>query len=92
MTRSDDIKALFQSLYERCTSDNMRRDLCALRALLTSGEDAMDAERYRWLRHGDNDEEVMCWTRFGNVFLLRNEDLDAAIDRARLAGKEKADG
>lgn len=46
-----------------------------------------DAERYRWLRHGDNDEpllefslEARCGT--DDVWLLRNEELDAAIDSA----------
>lgn len=56
-----------------------------------------DAERYRWLRSGDNDELVMRTyadngrqiggvrpfdPRFDNSFLLRNEKLDAAIDTA----------
>lgn len=38
-----------------------------------------DAARYRWLRHGDNDELVLSETD-GATFLLRNEDLDDAID------------
>lgn len=46
-----------------------------------------DAERYRWLRHGDNDERCI---EFGknsrgtrdDVWLLRGEKLDAAIDTA----------
>ncbi|MGL4336097.1 MAG: hypothetical protein ACRCST_04320 [Turicibacter sp.] len=36
-----------------------------------------DAERYRWLRQGDNDELV----RVKSTFLLRNEELDQAIDK-----------
>jgi len=42
-----------------------------------------DAERYRWLRHGDNDEVILVpctWTTTG--YLPRNEELDAAIDAA----------
>lgn len=44
-----------------------------------------DAERYRWLRHGDNDEAVLHFTndaRCGtdSVWILRGGDLDAAID------------
>ncbi len=55
-----------------------------------------DAERYRWLREGDNDETVMMVyesaprggvrpfdARFDNSFVLREEKLDAAIDAAR---------
>jgi len=47
-----------------------------------------DAARYRWLRHGDNDEKCV---RFNDgrdamtdpfAWLLRNEELDAAIDAA----------
>lgn len=50
-----------------------------------------DAQRYRWLRHGDNDEHVLKFSneaRCGtdHVWLLRGEELDAAIDEARSAG------
>lgn len=56
-------------------------------------ENAKDAERYRWLRHGDNDEHVLLThdgklgvrpfdSRFDGVWLPRNEKLDAAIDAA----------
>ncbi len=38
-----------------------------------------DAERYRWLRHGDNDEAVMK-SNSGVSWLLRNKELDATID------------
>jgi hypothetical protein len=53
-----------------------------------------DAARYRWLRHGDNDETVMLTydsatrkarrfdPRRDSSWLLRSEELDAAIDRA----------
>ena len=37
-----------------------------------------DAMRYRWLRHGDNDELVLI---DGTEYMKRNEDLDEAIDR-----------
>lgn len=42
-----------------------------------------DAERYRWLREGDNDELVI-QRQHKKVapFLLRTEKLDAAIDAA----------
>jgi hypothetical protein len=42
-----------------------------------------DAERYRWLRHGDNDEAVVRMSgnkRNNYPFLLRNDELDAVID------------
>ena len=47
----------------------------------TSALDEMrkDAQRYRWLRHGDNDETVIIG---GDAYLPRNERLDAAIDEA----------
>lgn len=38
-----------------------------------------DAERYQWLRHGDNDDVVMKGDCRG-VYLPRNERLDLAID------------
>lgn len=41
-----------------------------------------DAERYRWLRHGDNDEQVMDLNGSDDVYMLRNEKLDTAIDVA----------
>lgn len=57
--------------------------------------DAADARRYRWLRHGDNDERVLrIWVGPGKhrdfdsgvdgFWLLREQHLDAAID-AQLA-------
>ena len=36
-----------------------------------------DAERYRWLRYGDNDDRVL----HKDNYLPRNEELDAIIDR-----------
>ena len=41
-----------------------------------------DAERYRWLRHGDNDDAVLRYSAY-STWILRNEELDAAIDAAR---------
>ena len=46
-----------------------------------------DAERYRWLRHGDNDELVLvAYERHTEMtppaYLPRSEELDAAIDAA----------
>lgn len=58
--------------------------------------DALDAARYRWLRHGDNDEKVLktYTSRPGNpgeptMFLPRNEHLDRLIDAARAAQEGK---
>ena len=39
-----------------------------------------DAERYRWLRYGDNDERLLGEDCRG-LYLPRNEKLDALIDR-----------
>lgn len=59
---------------------------------ITAERDALklDAQRYRWLRHGDNDEKVLC---NGPVdkdywYLLRNKKLDDATDEA--IAKEKS--
>lgn len=49
-----------------------------------------DAERYRWLRHGDNDELVLAGAYVGVSFLLRNEKLYAAIDAARASTQSPA--
>jgi hypothetical protein len=56
-------------------------------------EAGRDAERYRWLREGDNDERVLRYAdgspvpvedpdNTSPVFMLRLEKLDAAIDAA----------
>jgi hypothetical protein len=47
-----------------------------------------DAMRYRWLRHGDNDERILCSNPFAeddepSMFLPRNAELDDAIDAAQ---------
>lgn len=49
-----------------------------------------DAQRYRWLRHGDNDEKVLCNGPVAKDYwyLLRGEKLDAAIDAALAAQRE----
>ena len=39
-----------------------------------------DAERYRWLRYGDNDERLLVEDCRG-IYLPRNDKLDDAIDR-----------
>jgi len=43
-----------------------------------------DAARYRWLRHGDNDEDIIAYADDADKFswLPRNKELDAAIDAA----------
>ena len=48
-----------------------------------------DAERYQWLRYGDNDEFVIKETPLGNPYISRNELLDAQIDAAIAAHKEQ---
>lgn len=57
-----------------------------------SQEDALDAARYRWLRHGDNDEKVLkAYTSRPSepgeptMFLPRTGELDRLIDAARAA-------
>jgi hypothetical protein len=66
-----------------------------LDAILTQNE--KDAERYRWLRHGDNDEEVLRFHDWATevcvdpppMYLPRLERLDRLIDAAR---KEQTNG
>ena len=57
----------------------------------------LDAERYRWLRHGDNDEPCMETPEYPGQaidgyyfhrFLLRNEHLDERIDKHMQIDKE----
>ena len=77
---------------EKADVKYIRADLAAKAeeqiATLTAklGKAELDAGRYRWLRHGNNDELVMMSTRKRNipthVFVLRNEKLDATIDAA----------
>jgi len=49
-----------------------------------------DAERYRWLRHGDNDKKIIGKNANapGGAWLPRNEKLDAAIDEAMNSGSK----
>ena len=59
-----------------------RAEITILRAELEKAK--KDAERYQWLRHGDNDEKVI---QHGPVakdyhWLPRNERLDEMIDNA----------
>ena len=47
-----------------------------------------DAERYRWLRADDNDEDMLQFSEHArdgkdDVWLFRGEKLDSAIDAAR---------
>lgn len=68
--------------------DCMEAEITELRARIESL--AADAERYQWLRHGDNDELVI---QHGPVapdyhWLPRKERLDEMIDAHRV--KEKA--
>lgn len=55
-----------------------------------------DATRYRWLRHGDNDEKVLkTYTSRPSepgeptMYLPRNDELDRLIDAARAAQEDK---
>lgn len=53
-----------------------------------------DAERYRWLRYGDNDEYVMRFAStalcgYEHVWILRQEELDTVIDAAIAAQENK---
>lgn len=50
---------------------------------------AKDAERYRWLRYGDNDEHVLMHGPVdpNYVYLPRNEKLDAMVDSFNAIGK-----
>jgi hypothetical protein len=48
-----------------------------------------DAERYRWLRHGDNDERGAVQRPGVLTYLLRNEELDACCDAGLRADAEE---
>lgn len=76
-----------QCNYPICQSEAEQQRVAAqVHGELYSGitDDAKDAARYRWLRHGDNDELVI---QHGPVepdyhWLPRNERLDSMIDEA----------
>ena len=60
-------------------------DAALIAALRNAAEELIrDARRYRWLKHGDNDEKVLCRgpVDMSHVYLLREQKLDAAIDAA----------
>lgn len=68
---------------ELCTLYGLAQAECKkLRAELDRAN--KDAGRYAWLRHGDNDEKVLCNGPVAKNYwyLPRNERLDAAIDAA----------
>lgn len=70
----------------------MREAPAVLRALADQQErDAKDAARYRWLRHGDNDDLMIQRGPIASdfVYLPRNEKLDEMIDAARTAQEPK---
>lgn len=74
----------FRNSYERPDVDWM---WSAYQAALESPEvQALrrDAERYTWLKHGDNDEKVLCNGPVDKTYwyLPRMEKLDQAIDSA----------
>lgn len=72
-----------------CLSDNLPLSTDQRAILVTlvmeRAKQDKDADRYRWLRHGDNDEKCI---EFGkdsrgtrdDVWLMRGEKLDAACD------------
>jgi hypothetical protein len=74
--------------YGKCTMCGLRnspRMIAAIRAKIAINE--VDALRYRWLRHGDNDQYVIRdiygkpYDRDKHMpYLLRIENLDRAID------------
>lgn len=84
-----------QESYADVSSADRERYECVARAVLAAAgsNQGQDAARYRWLRHGDNDELVI---QHGPVapdyhWLPRNDRLDAMIDThmaAALAAKE----
>ena len=49
-----------------------------------------DAERYLWLRHGDNDERCIRLTSDGQPYMLRAALLDRCIDEAIADDADKA--
>ncbi len=49
-----------------------------------------DAARYRWLRHGDNDERCIRLTSEGQPYMLRGELLDRCIDEAMADDADEA--
>ena len=73
-----------------------RNEIETLRSKFADAEKArqaykVDAERYRWLRQGDNDDHVIrhLSNDRGTVWLLRREALDTAIDAALSAERVK---
>lgn len=81
----DDVDEALRSVRERIYEFRKRRDRAARAAPQPATADAVDAQRYRWLRHGDNDEKVLCNGPVAKDYwyLLRGEKLDAAIDAAQ---------
>lgn len=80
-------KELRREIGELRMSRKMRgEEIESLRQQLAEAQ--KDAERYRWLRHGDNDEDIlMSYSKFSQLraptmYLPRNEKLDTAIDAA----------
>jgi len=60
----------------------MKAQRLELLARLDAAE--LDAARYRWLRHGDNDENIIAYPDEADTgnWLLRSKELDYAIDAA----------
>ena len=61
------------------------------RAAVVAAIDALtkDAGRYQWLRHGDNDDQIIYRGTYA-TYLPRNEQLDQAIDAAIAASEEQS--
>jgi len=77
-------------LFRKPTHSITAAELATLRARLEQAE--KDADRYRWLRTGDNDEQCIHFTNdcpagTDTVWIHRNEKLDAIIDAAIAQGK-----
>jgi hypothetical protein len=85
----EDSLAGISTLRKWLAEESGRRHAAEAQLAAQRERDGRDAARYRWLRQGDNDEPCL---RDGNgkpfddsehyFFLLRNDELDAAIDAA----------
>ena len=77
------------SIYGAVDSSSVRHTDDARNAVVAA-IDALtkDAGRYQWLRHGDNDDQIIYRGTYA-TYLPRNEQLDQAIDAAIAASKEQ---
>ena len=94
---SDELRALRLALVKECRE--LRESLAAVSDALDylhgmtpkqAADVRKDAGRYRWLRHGDNDERCIRLTSEGQPYMLRAELLDRCIDEAMADDADKA--